>query len=206
MLAGLISGFCSSAPLGPINLWLVEAVIENTRRSIKWFLAGVICTDLAFAAVAIWGYYEFFQDSKYANLAQIVMGFFLLGIGIVTFWQLRNPREERKQKSPIDSNTTAAKSFFMGSSLCGSNPGFLIFWLFVVNFISENLSVAATILTNLVFLLGVALGDGLWFTLLVKLVRKGLNLAKPKILLSIRYGICFGFFCFGSVTLWRGIH
>lgn len=204
-LAGLISGFCSSAPLGPINLWIVESIIKRHSISMFWFIAGVVSIDMIFAAAAIWGYYEYVKDSQYLGLAQGFAGLFLIGLGI---WSLLSLRKGKKSKVDLhaDIHGGKIKHFLFGVTLCGSNPGFLMFWIFVIGFLNDAFELDFTLLGNCLFVLGVMVGDGIWFRLLVKIARKGLNLAKPSILLSIRYGIALAFLCFGSVTIWRAIH
>ena len=206
LLAGLLSGFCSSAPLGPINLWLIEAIIADTVKSLKWFLLGVILVDMAFASMAVWGYYKYVAGSSYLQPLEIGAGIFLLMLGVFSFAKLKKDTGQdlgASKKSPLPLG--GFKHFMLGMTICGSNPGFLMFWLFVVNFINTSLDLTFTLLGNLIFVLGVGLGDGLWFSFLARLVKKGLNLAKPKILLGIRYAIAFAFLGFGVVTIWHGL-
>lgn len=204
LVAGLISGFCSSAPLGPINLWLVEALIHGAKKGLFWFLAGVIFVDLLFAFVAVWGYYEYLKDTTYVGKAQLIAGVFLILVGVVSLVKLlrqrRGPQDEHVQDTRMNS---PVKNFVFGASLCGSNPGFLMFWLFVVNFLNNTADLTVSISAHILFLVGVAVGDSLWFGLLAKIVSKGINLAKPSILLTIRYGISLSFLVFGGVTVFR---
>lgn len=206
LIAGLVSGFCSSAPLGPINLWLVEAVIKGELKALRWFLFGVIVVDLIFAVVAIWGYYKFLEDSPFLLPIQVGAGFFLIAIGLFGLIKLR------KKDGTSDLSDTMGKPvggvfhhIIYGMTICGSNPGFLMFWLFVVNFMNDSLDLSFSLHGNVLFVVGVALGDWLWFRLLIWVVKKGLNLAKPKFLLVIRYLISFTFLSFGILTIWRSL-
>lgn len=203
LLAGLVSGFCSSSPLGPINLWLVEAVIQDTLKSLRWFLLGVIIVDLVFAGLAIWGYYEYLEDSPYLKPIQIGAGLFLVGIGVFSLLKLMGKPDKEVTEGASPPSGGWLRHMVLGMTICGSNPGFLMFWLFVVNFMNRSLDLSFTLPGNLLFILGVALGDALWFGLLVKIVKKGLNLARPAILLGIRYVVAFAFLGCGGVTLWR---
>lgn len=204
---GLVSGFCSSAPLGPINLWLVEALIADTKKAVIWFLTGVVITDLFFAWIAMWGYQEYLKDSGYTKHAQVLAGVFLVLVGIFTVTKLlKNSESARRAKRGARHGVKQSwKNLAFGATLCGSNPAFLMFWLFVVNFVNQSMDLQVTEFAQFLFLVGVALGDTLWFGLLAKLVKKGLNLAKPSILLGIRYVIALSFFAFGGAALWQSM-
>ncbi len=203
LLAGLVSGFCSSAPLGPINLWLVEAVIGNSKKAIIWFLSGVLIVDITFVSLAVWGYYEYINGSHFVSRAQFAAGIFLIVIGIMSFLNLYRTKGAGTIHAIATKTSSPVKNFIMGGALCGSNPGFLMFWLFVVNFLNQSFTLEMSMVPHLLFLIGVVAGDSLWFGLLIKLVAKGLTLAKPHILLNIRYAISWSYLGFGGFAIWH---
>ena len=204
LFTGTIAGFCSSAPLGPINLWIVDTAARQVTSGIKSFLLGVIFVDLLFASIAIWGYSEIFQNSMVSGLFSPIAGSFMVILGFASLWGLivRPPNQTKKESKRIILSTPI-RNFLTGGTLCGSNPAFLMFWLYTVSLINKWAAPPHPALVNIFFIAGVALGDSLWFGILIKIVRKGLNLAKPSILLFIRYAVACGFLGFGAYTLWR---
>ena len=208
-LVGLVSGFCSSAPLGPINLWLVEAVSSQRRRSsIFAFLSGVIITDMVFAATALWGYFALIRQTGLERTIILAGASFLIIMGLISLVRLRRNGETTPARGPgfLAGITGPAGHFFSGALFCGSNPAFLMFWVFVVNLMEKGLEhYKLDPFNSALFLAGVALGDAVWFTLLTTLVRKGLNIAKPRLLLGLRVGIAGAFLVFGVIALWRNL-
>lgn len=201
LATSLVSGFCSSAPLGPINLWLVDATIRRCWHEIYFYLAGVIIVDIGFAAIALWGYFNILNGSSIKGTIALVGGVFLIFLGILGLYKLRTKKEFSKLAGKTKITHNSVKNFFTGAMLCGSNPAFLMFWIFIANLLNQRYPGPPAPLYLGIFLLGVGLGDGLWFGLLIKLVSKGLGYANPKIVTMIRYMIALGFVIFGIFTL-----
>jgi threonine/homoserine/homoserine lactone efflux protein len=51
-LAGLIIGFLAAAPIGPINILVIQRSLQQGRRSAMWLGAGAALGDAVFAAGA----------------------------------------------------------------------------------------------------------------------------------------------------------
>ena len=45
-LAGIAGGFCSSAPIGAINLWVTDATLSRREERLSAYLIGVIGADV----------------------------------------------------------------------------------------------------------------------------------------------------------------
>ena len=200
-LVGLVSGFFSSAPLGPINLWIVSATIKEEFSKVTPFIIGVIISDLCFAGLAIWGYFHFLIGEQTSLYLNYIGGGFLIFLGIHSLVILQKERNKPSDIQSLDEKGGRFQGILTGIIMCGSNPGFLMFWIFVVNFIEKQFSIQFGIMGPILFLLGVACGDGIWFWTLITLIKKGINISNPRILLNIRYGISIGFLLFGFYAL-----
>ena len=55
-LLGLVAGFISATPPGPINLLLANSIFAGRSESHRYFLGGVLLADAAFATLACLGY------------------------------------------------------------------------------------------------------------------------------------------------------
>ena len=204
MVAGTLAGFCSSAPLGPINLWLVDSQASKPRKKVGNFLAGVVLVDIGFAGIAVWGYSKVFNESLFAFVFSLLAGGFMIALGIYGLFTIKSTRQSPSTPK-IEDQTAPLKSIIAGGTLCGSNPAFIMFWLYTVSLLDQWVPGPHPTVVNIFFLFGVAVGDSLWFGTLIKIVRKGLNLAKPAILLNIRYGVAYGFLAFGTFTIWQSL-
>ena len=189
LITGIVFGFISSTPLGPINLLVAENYFEGKKIKIKPFLAGVIIVDAVFAYLAFWGYHKFLSDTKVGIGIQIVGAtavIFLGVIGLIKLYQKGNPKHNKKHLSK--SNTA---NFFKGAFLCGSNPGFIIYWMWVAGQIKHGFEVyfpegEITLFNSILINLGIVLGDFIWFYVFIALLKIGAKKMKSNILFYLR--------------------
>jgi len=202
LLAGLLGGLLSSAPLGVINLWITDKALAGTSRGLWWFIAGVVCADMAYAGVAAWGYHTFLQGSQAWPILEIVGGLLLVGLGVLN---LRKKTEKPKREAML--GLTPWRDFAFGAFMCGSNPAFLMFWVFLVGEVETRLGLFPDELGTALFVVGTGVGDLLWFRLLLWLVNRGKRTAMaPRILAPARLVIACVFVVAGSVALYKGVH
>ncbi|MCB9228728.1 MAG: LysE family transporter [Deltaproteobacteria bacterium] len=198
ILTGIVCGFGSSAPLGPINLWLIRSVFEKIPAArVAWFLTGVILTDLTYAGLAAWGHQSLSFISEFSLAVSVVGGTFLILLGI---FQLRSLRQQRPEQGKarglmpqLFSVHASLSAFASGVVFCGANPGFLMFWITVFHEIPERLGRIPDFSDIPFFLAGVALGDLLWFGSLLKIASFGSGYAGQKILFCLRLVVACGF-------------
>lgn len=190
--AGIVGGICSSAPLGIINLWITDAVLAKNEQKIVWFVVGVIIADVAHGAMASWGYHEFLQKSGFERWIGLIGGGFVMVMGLMSL------REAKPVKTPIGSPITKkAHEFSLGLMMCGLNPGFLVFWMFVIDQIESKINHQVEGISLLYFLAGVIIGDGIWFSFIVSLAKKGREHVNPRNLKIIRTSIAYFFVLVG---------
>ncbi|MFK7824629.1 MAG: LysE family translocator [Oligoflexales bacterium] len=166
-LAGILGGFGSSCGVGPINLWMADAAFMRRYKDIYWFLLGVVITDICYAFLAAWGYHSLLIESPYLKYISYFGAIFMILIGISLFFKKNS---EQQKENGIQKKSW--KYFFLGTILTGSNPGFLLFWVFVIDFLSGHIGISVNANLLAIFLLGVAIGDLAWFGILAKIVAK----------------------------------
>lgn len=200
-LVGLICGFCSSSPLGPINLWVVDSTLDKkSSRDRRWFITGVVTTDICLAAIAFWGYFVLFHGGKASLLLGVLGGCFLVIVGAAgiirqhgLLWQKR-AAVSRKPSDPF-------KNLIFGVFMCGSNPAFLMFWVFVANIIGGKINGSPTAMSSMLYLLGIGIGDVAWFSLLIALANKGIEIMNPRLIKLLRLAISGAFIVFGAIAM-----
>jgi threonine/homoserine/homoserine lactone efflux protein len=159
---GAISGFFSSTPLGPINLWVAEHRLSKSPRSqLLTFLVAVILVDIAFATIALWGQFELLEEKAEVRWSGLLSSTFTAILGIVFLIKARRPPTIHHETKHQAGNWSA---FVQGLILTGANPAFLLFWLFVANQILSRLDTALSTMEQTSFGMGVLLGDVLWFS------------------------------------------
>lgn len=208
-LVGLVCGYLSSAPIGPINLWIAhKATLRHSFSELSWFIGGVIAADLILAGAAIWGYFHFLQNPDFHKWIGFLGGPLCISLGGALIFQ-----NFRRNEDPNDANheplkrftrfdgMTKARQFLGGAGLCLVNPAFFAFWVVVLNAISSKINQSPDGISAFLFLLFIGIGDALWFATLIKLVKKGVNLVRPRVVKRIRYVIGFLFIGFGLIVI-----
>lgn len=198
ILAGLLGGLASSAPFGVINLWVSDAVLSKSEHKILWFLVGVILADIVHAAMASWGYHLILQESGFDRWVGILGGAFIVVMGILG---LRKPKE-LNIPAPPQKKLKKANEFFLGIMMCGLNPGFLVFWMFVIDQLEKKLGVGLDGTNLISFIVGILIGDLIWFSFVILLARKGRDHMNPFIIRLIRSSVAWVFIVVGVFAIY----
>lgn len=198
-LAGIAGGFGSSAPLGPINLWIADTLLDSPAAKLRAFLSGVIACDAGYALLACWGYYQFLEDSTAGRVLGIAGGVFLVSLGVVAM-RKQSLREGDVKKAAL-STGNPLRDFCVGAFMVASNPGFLMFWMFVIEVLEHQLALHVVGGGAGFFVAGIVLGDFLWFSLLRYLVQRGRESFQTRWLRFLRVGIAAAFVVCGIVTV-----
>ena len=193
----LFSGFVASAPIGPINLLVAEMVLDKKDLELRYFLAGVIVIDLVFAAVAFYGYHNLLMGSLLEKWLIAAGGIFILLLGILGLIR----KETRISRAFRTEQPSYLGQFLKGILLCGTNPAFLLFWIFVasqLNLIMERNLLAWEIP---ILLLAIGAGTTLWFMVYLRLLKSGVERVNFGLLSKIRKGISLSLIILGVATL-----
>lgn len=168
LVIGIVCGIFSSTPPGPINLLIADSVLSGQKIKLKSFLSGIILIDALFALLAFWGYNVFLEGTDISFYLSLFGGFILIILGAFGIYQNFSTKPV-KEKTQFGHTTF----FLKGVLLMVSNPGFIAFWLVVANQIDFLAFHKVNTLRTIPLILGVALGDLLWFILFIRLLRFG---------------------------------
>jgi threonine/homoserine/homoserine lactone efflux protein len=157
-LLGVLAGFFSSAPVGPVNLAAASNGLKFGFRS--GFLTGVgaLIPDLLYLAVALLGlsHAEAPAPGPWTKGAGAAI---LLGVGVHDLRQAFSRGSRGRTEPPGD-------ELARGVLLCLTNPFVLFYWIGVLGFLRARGWLAADAGSGLAFIAGVAYGGALWFLLL----------------------------------------
>jgi L-lysine exporter family protein LysE/ArgO len=171
-LAGVISGFVVSIPVGPINITIVN---EGARRGFFWaFMIGVgaMAMDLIYCGIAFAGFSGLFA-SKFMKAAMELLSFlFLIYLGIKYLITASLPATTPTVEA-MEHKLHPHTAFWIGFVRVLGNPAVLLFWITVsATFISHDW-IDDTFLSKAVCVFGTFVGGLLWFILLSFLVAQG---------------------------------
>ena len=168
LLIGTVCGIFSSTPPGPINLLIADTVLGGQKIKLKSFLSGIIIVDALFALLAFWGYSAFLEGTDFSFYLSLFGGFVLIILGVLGIYSTLSTKAI-KEKTQFGKSTF----FVKGLLLMIANPGFLAFWVIVANQIGSFSWHPITNLRTITLVIGVALGDLIWFILFIRLLRFG---------------------------------
>ncbi len=201
----LICGFIASAPVGPVNLWTAHWLLSRGRKTVIWFLAGVILVDLIYVFLGFWSYFFLSLDSVFQGGKgwEIAGGIFIMLVG---FYSLAKNQKKATQPQPDHPSALQPwKAFLTGALLCASNSMLFIMWFFIAGVYDSYALAADHVLSLSAVLLGVLVGDLLWFGAFVRLLEKGLTRLRPINLNRLQNLIAISLVLFGLFTACRQI-
>lgn len=204
LIAACLCGFIASAPVGPVNIQLANHCFAKRRRGIIYFLAGVIIVDLAYVALAFWSY--FFLESSFqldfGRAESIISGGLIMALGLYFLW---------KNQQRLNSNKTAAlqlyrkawQYFAEGFLLCASNLMLFMLWFFIAGIFEQYQMPVTSSSALLSLLVGIFIGDLLWFWLLLTWLHKKREQMNPRQTYRLQKLLAISLVLFGLFTACR---
>ncbi len=171
-LAGIISGFVVSIPVGPINITIIN---EGARRGFFWaFMIGVgaMVMDLVYCGIAFAGFSGLFASKFMKATMELLSFLFLIYLGIKYLVTASLPATTPTVEA-VEHKLHPHTAFWIGFVRVLGNPAVLLFWITVsATFISHDW-IDDTWMSKGICVLGTFIGGMLWFILLSFLVAKG---------------------------------
>lgn len=163
--------FIGSLQLGPVNLFVINTVLFENKKSAFWIAAGGCIPEFIYCALAIYANSFFRHFPIFDWLFKVILVLLLIVIGFV-FWF------KKKHTPPINQVTNSGfkepiQYITKGFSLAALNPQLLPFWLFVqVYFNATKYLVIKTEFHEIAFILGAGFGALLLLVLLIKIIEE----------------------------------
>jgi threonine/homoserine/homoserine lactone efflux protein len=171
-IAGLISGFVVSIPVGPINITIVN---EGARKGFFWaFMIGLgaMAMDVIYCSIAFAGFSGLFASDFMKATMELLSFLFLLYLGIKYLLTASLPATTPTVEA-VEHKLHPHAAFWIGFVRVLGNPAVLLFWITVsATFISHDW-INDTIMSKSVCVAGTFFGGLLWFILLSFLVAQG---------------------------------
>jgi threonine/homoserine/homoserine lactone efflux protein len=215
-LTGFISGLLVSIPVGPINLTIVN---EGARRGFKWAALiglGATVMELIYCFIAFTGFALFFQGRVIKAVMELFSFVFMLYLGVkfIRAKKVQSPTQilhaSTRLEERIEAKFHPHSAFMTGLVRVMSNPGVLLFWIFLATSFTSHDWVQQTWPSKLTCLAGVAGGVGLWFFGLSWAVSFGHGKFSDKTLLRMEHGSGVGLlilaFAHGAHIIWQITH
>jgi len=177
LLSSSLVSFVGSLQLGPVNLFVVDTTLNESKKSAYLVAFGGVIPESIYCALAVFSGSYFLNKPVVFFVFKIILIVTLATLGTIYLLKKTKPVIlNRQQNSAVFSKS---KHFFKGFTLASFNPQLLPFWLFIlVYFKSTKLLELTSNLDKLAFILGAAVGA---FFLLISIIAT-INQFKTRIL------------------------
>jgi len=171
-IAGLISGFVVSIPVGPINITIIN---EGARRGFFWAVMigfGAMVMDVIYCGIAFAGFSGLFASRFMKATMELLSFVFLIYLGLKYLLTASLPATTPTVEA-VEHKLHPHTAFWIGFVRVLGNPAVLLFWITVsATFISHDW-IDGTFASKAVCVTGTFVGGFMWFILLSYLVAKG---------------------------------
>src|ERR1041385_5776370 len=137
-IAGLVSGFVVSIPVGPINITIIN---EGARRGFFWaFMIGLgaMAMDVIYCSIAFAGFSGLFASEFMKATMEVLSFIFLLYLGIKYLLTPTLPATTHTMEV-VEHKLHPHAAFWIGFVRVLGNPAVLLFWITVsATFISHD--------------------------------------------------------------------
>lgn len=171
-VAGFLSGFVVSIPVGPINITIIN---EGARRGFFWAFMislGAMAMDMVYCGLAFAGFSGMFA-SRFMRAAMELLSFvFLIWLGF-KYLLARTLPSTTPTVEKVEHKLHPHTAFWIGFVRVLGNPAVLLFWITVSATFLSHRWIENTLLSKSVCVLGTFFGGLAWFVLLSFLVSRG---------------------------------
>jgi len=169
-LAGFLSGFVVSVPVGPVNLTIMN---EGARRGFRWAALiglGATAMEVLYCMLAFTSFAAFFQNKDIKAAMEVFSFAFMLFLGVKFLAAKSVPkldrfeqRIEQKIEGTIEHRFHPTSAFMTGFVRTLANPGVLLCWIVLGAYFISRGWVQPDMKGKLLCVAGVASGVGAWF-------------------------------------------
>jgi threonine/homoserine/homoserine lactone efflux protein len=170
-------GFVAAIPVGGTQIEIAKRMLSGNRVAATMIIAGSVLPNLAFGAVAVFGFAPYLQIPWVMGTANAVGAVALMILGVLTVRESRRP-------GGVDLASTALgdqrRAFLTGLTLTLGTPSLILMWLFgAALLIRSGLASPGNIVDSLFLLAGGTVGLAAYPSLLALLVGRFKKMLPP---------------------------
>lgn len=184
LLAGILSGFIASVPVGPINVTIVNEGAHIGFRSAFVIGIGAVTMELLYCMTAFTGFAHLFESSMVRALMEL-MSFLLVSILGLNYLLARHISTKTIGAKYMENKLHLKTVFMVGFVRILLNPVVLLFWITMSAMVIAHEFVSIDFSNKCVYITGVAIGCLSWFWFLANEVARRRHKFTYKTLLNI---------------------
>jgi len=183
---GLIIGFLSCIPIGPVNVWVVNTMIKRDFNSAFAIALGGCLMDFIYFMVVLTGLSFFNFSSK------VVLFFKIAGVAFLFLFGLKEliitTRKFNLNEQTETNKTTLIGFFILGVMIYSSNPALIVSMSGLAAAIKSWNLFEYNLINYLSLSIGISVGSAVWFYLLLNIVKKYENKIPERIYVNFSRG------------------
>ncbi|MDI9401723.1 MAG: LysE family translocator [Limisphaerales bacterium] len=183
-LIGVLSGFITSVPVGPINVTIVNEGARMGFRSAFFVGIGAVTMEVLYCMIAFTGFASLF-DSRLIRTLMELMSFLLLSILGLKYLLARQVKVKVLAANYLEEKLHLQAAFMIGFLRILLNPVVLLFWITMATTVISHELVSIQFTSKSFYIAGVAVGCLGWFWFLAYEVAKRRQKFSHKTLLTI---------------------
>jgi len=131
LLAATFISFLGSLQLGPVNLFVINCALFESKRTAFFVAIGGCIPEFIYCALAVFANGYLLEYGGLITAIKIVFIALLIAIGITLYFKKQSTVIQKYESSAAK---PSIKYIFKGFSLAILNPQLLLFWIFVQGF------------------------------------------------------------------------
>ena len=204
LLAGFVSGFVVSVPIGPVNLTVINHALRKGFGNAFLIGAGAIVAETLYATLMLWGHASILDEPRVVLGLRIVAVIVITALGIryLVFKPARLNASEVAAEI-VEQRWHHPRSFLLGFALTITNFMLVVLWATLVTLLFAHEWVLPVRQSRLLCALGVLCGGLAWFFLLSFFVSRAHRRVKNQTLLVLVRGCGALFLGFAVLLAYR---
>lgn len=189
-LLGIAISYIASIPVGAVNMAVVQATLNDRKRSALFIGFGAIIVEALYCAVPLFGVKALAKGTAVFDWMVIGSVPVLIFLGILSI--VRRRKEANKTQKEIKGQGNPLKEMLYGITLCGTNPMIMIFWT-QITFFLDHKGLLANTPEELVFWAAVPIGTFILYLTFIFISNRTKRFfsVESKVKVNVAVGIIF---------------
>jgi len=184
MLAGLVSGFLVSIPVGPVNVTIMSEAL--TRGFLRPFLIGVgaVTAEAIYCGLALAGFQSVLSLPTVSTVMALVsfLVMTVLGLKYLLTQDRFGESTSLRVEQELETKLHLHRGYWLGFGMTLGNPCILLVWGMLAAMLFARGWVRPVVLSQLAMVGGMMGGGTLWFLLLSWATSRGHQRISPRML------------------------
>ncbi len=173
-LAGLVSGFLVSIPVGPVNVTVISEALQRGFRRPFLIGLGAVSAEAIYCGLGLTGF-QSVLDLPYARSALVLVSFLVVTVLGIRYLLARadfGDQTSLRVEHDMEEKFHLHRGYLLGLGMTLGNPFILLVWGTLATFLFAHDLVQPGWFSSLAFVGGMAGGGTLWFLLLAHLTAR----------------------------------